>query len=123
MLVIRAEQQAALAEAAFQRYLAGLRALSRRCFPERTASLDERALDRLLRAAVARARALGFGTERQASRFAVLTVALGAGFEARHAWARRILADPAPITAERRSRLLMDAAKRVDPDEEPAHAG
>jgi hypothetical protein len=122
VLVIRREQVATLSEIACDRFALRLRADLKQWFPDRTSSFDDEQLYREVRAAIDRAAALGFTTERTVARFVVVTLMLGACFDEHCHWARRILADPAPITAERRSRLLMDgmeAALRVNPEDEP----
>ncbi len=109
MLSVTPTQMSALRAATSDRFAHRLAAHLRLHFPMAfDAAYQDDLLD-LIRRDSARARALGFRTERQIADFLCLSVVWGEGFAEREAWARHALAGPVDAPPESRRRRLTAA--------------
>jgi hypothetical protein len=110
MLIIRDEQQRAMARAALPDWITKH---LRQFFPRQCVALGEAALRERVHQGIARAIAYGFETETQISQYVDLMFVFGADFDTDPAlsWPRPLLADPARPAALRMEQLL-EAGRR-----------
>ena len=110
MLTIRAEQMKTMSEPVDARFRERLVEHVARVFPQSAKGLGPNGLTTFVDDGVARARKVGFRSERQISRFLDLCMPLGPGFE-KTAWARRVIEDR-NHDADTRILMLQLEAKR-----------